>query len=236
MRQSFFITIEGGEGVGKSTFAKAFAKSLAAFLPTAPTAPTAAPTPLIVQTREPGGTAVANSIRAVFSSPPSGEALIPVTEAMLVMAARAQHVSHLIRPALGRGAVVICDRFADSTMVYQGIVGGIDWNWLESTNRLATQGLEPDLTFLLDCPVEVSSERSDSRLRDGQGEDGAQRYDIGSRDQHEKIRAGFLHCARLAPGRFVILDASKSTDELTADALAALRKHFPELLLMAARS
>lgn len=222
MGQGFFITVEGGEGVGKTTFVKSFCAALSAILDPTGSA--------VVQTREPGGTPVANSIRAIFASPPPGETLIPETEAMLVMAARAQHVAHLIRPALERGAVVICDRYADSTMVYQGAVGGLDRGWLESSNRFATKGLVPDLTFLLDCPVEISSQRSEVRSRVGQGEDGAQRYDAGSKDQHEKIRAGFLDCARRAPARFVVLDATKNPDDLTADALAAIRQRAPEIL------
>ena len=219
--QGFFITVEGGEGVGKTTFVKSFCAALSASLDPTGSA--------VVQTREPGGTPVANSIRAIFANPPPGEALIPETEAMLVMAARAQHVAHLIRPALERGAVVICDRYADSTMVYQGAVGGLDRVWLESSNCFATKGLVPDLTFLLDCPVEISSQRSEVRSRVGQAEDGAQRYDAGSKDQHEKIRAGFLDCARRAPSRFVVLDATKNPGDLTADALAALRHKAPEI-------
>ena len=217
MRQGLFITVEGGEGVGKTTFVKSFYAALSGGdLP-------------VLQTREPGGTSVANSIRAIFASPPSGESLIPETEAMLVMAARAQHVAHLIRPALERGGIVLCDRYADSTMVYQGAVGGLDRSWLESTNRFATKGLDPDLTFLLDCPVEISSRRSDDRARVGQVEGGAQRYDAGSTEQHEKIRAGFLDCARRAPNRFVILDAIKSPLELTNEAMAIVRQKFPGL-------
>ena len=146
------------------------------------------------------------------------------------MAARAQHVAHLIRPALERGAVVVCDRYADSTMVYQGAVGGLDRVWLDSSNRFATKGLVPDLTFLLDCPVEISSQRSEVRSRVGQVEDGAHRYDAGSKDQHEKIRAGFLDCARRAPARFVVLDATKDPADVTADALAALRQNAPGIL------
>jgi len=217
MRQGLFITVEGGEGVGKSTFVRLLHGRIM----------TAAGTAVeIVQTREPGGTPVANSIRAIFASPPDTEPLTPEAEAMLVMAARAQHVANLIRPALQRGAIVLCDRYADSMMVYQGVVGGVDGAWLESTNRVASKGLEPDITFLLDCPVEVSSQRSslrnEGRDKDIKVDDGIQRYDDGTTAQHEKIRTGFLDCARRAPGRFVVLDATRAPQDVVADALAVL--------------
>ena len=221
MRQGLFITVEGGEGVGKSTFVRLLRDRIM----------TAAGTAMeIVQTREPGGTPVANSIRAIFASPPDTEPLTPEAEAMLVMAARAQHVAHLIRPALRRGAIVLCDRYADSMMVYQGVVGGVDRALLESTNRVASKGLEPDITFLLDCPVEVSTRRSSLRNKglnkvrdkDVKVDDGIQRYDDSTTAQHEKIRAGFLDCARRAPGRFVVLDATRAPEYVVADALAVL--------------
>lgn len=221
MHQGFFITIEGGEGVGKSTFVKLFHSEIVSL------AARAGATFEIVQTREPGGTPVANSIRAIFANPPQSEPLTPEAEAMLVMAGRAQHVANLIRPALARGAIVLCDRFADSMMVYQGVIGGIDRAWLETTNRAATKGLEPDITFLLDCPVEVSSRRSEHRTRSGQADDSIQRYDEVTTSQHEKIRAGFLECARRAPGRFVVLDATQAPQDVVASAIATLSKRAP---------
>ncbi len=213
MRQGLFITVEGGEGVGKSTFVRLLRSGITAAAGSAAE---------IVQTREPGGTPVANSIRSIFASPPDTEPLTPEAEAMLVMAARAQHVENLIRPALRRGAIVLCDRYSDSMMVYQGVVGGLDRAWLESTNRAATKGLEPDITFLLDCPVEVSSQRSSHRNLNVKADDGIQRYDDGTTAQHEKIRAGFLDCARRAPGRFVVLDATRAPEDTVAEALGIL--------------
>lgn len=225
MRRGFFITVEGGEGVGKSTFVRLLHSGIV---------DVAGKAFEIIQTREPGGTPVANSIRAIFAGPPGTEPLTPEAEAMLVMAARAQHVANLIRPGIERGAIVLCDRYSDSMMVYQGVVGGMDRAWLESTNRAATKGLDPDVTFLLDCPVEVSSQRSkhrNSEIRTGAGlaDDSIQRYDDGTVAQHEKIRSGFLDCARRAPGRFVVLDATRAPAEIVAEALAALSTRAPDV-------
>lgn len=209
-----FITIEGGEGVGKSSFATALVAHLSALVDE------------VVCTREPGGTPVANSIRAIFANPPPGEPLTLRAEAMLVMAARAQHVSNLIRPALGRGAWVVCDRYSDSTMVYQGKLANLDRNWLVTTNNIATEGLLPDLTFLLDCPVDVSLRRCQGRRDGGSGThaDGAARYDSGTAGDHETIRAGFLECAAADPRRFVVLDSSGSLDTVVRAAKTALEE------------
>lgn len=220
MEPGFFISVEGGEGVGKSTFVDAFVHALR-------TSPELNSGCAVVQTREPGGTPVANAIRGLFANPPVGEALTPEAEAMLVMAARAQHVAHLIRPALDTGRIVISDRFFDSTFVYQGIIGGLDGKWLESANRSATKGLQPDMTILLDCPVDISLARGETRAiasaKAGTVNDGASRYDAGTREQHERIRAGFLGRAAEEPGRFVVLDATRPVDTLVAEAASAMQ-------------
>jgi dTMP kinase len=210
-----FISIEGGEGVGKSSFSASLVAALSRT------------SREVVATREPGGTLIANSIRAIFANPPAAEPLTPQAEAMLVLAARAQHVANLIRPALARGAWVVCDRYSDSTMVYQGKLAGLDPAWLRLTNRIATGGLEPDLTFLLDCPVEISRRRCEGRLKSGRQEDGAARYDGGTAGQHEIIRAGFLECAASAPSRFVVLDSSTTVETVIAKALKTLHERFP---------
>jgi dTMP kinase len=215
-----FITIEGGEGVGKSSFASALVAHLSTLVNE------------VVSTREPGGTPVANSVRAIFANPPAGESLTARAEAMLVMAARAQHVTNLINPSLARGAWVVCDRYSDSTMVYQGKLANLDRDWLSKTNDIATEGLTPDLTFLLDCPVSVSRRRCQGRRVGATGvhADGAARYDAGTAGEHEVIRAGFLECAANEPSRFVVLDSSGSLESLMEGSKKALEEHLGKRL------
>lgn len=222
MERGFFISVEGGEGVGKSTFVEAFVKAIKALSES----PKYNHEISVVQTREPGGTAIGNAIRAIFATPPQGESLTPQAEAMLVMAARAQHVARLIRPALDAGKIIVCDRFFDSTFVYQGIIGRLDGDWLKSANRFATDGLMPDLTVLLDCPVEISITRSESRAKSGCSNDGATRYDAATREQHEQIRNGFLECARSSPERFIVLDALNPVATMVDDAIAVVVTRF----------
>ena len=135
MQVGKFISIEGGEGVGKSTFTKAIVNYLRERGVEH------------ISTREPGGTKVAQKIREVFVSPPKDEELNMMTELLLVNAARCQHVEKLIRPALSDNKWVICDRYVDSTMVYQGALGGVDQSCLKTLTEYATRGLMPDLTF-----------------------------------------------------------------------------------------
>ena len=145
--QGLFITLEGPEGSGKSTQIRYLNTALrkAGYL--------------VVQTREPGGTPIAEAIRNVLLLSASREPIAAQTEALLILAARCQHVTHFIRPALERGAVVLCDRFSDSTIAYQGYARGLSLAWLEAGNAAATGGLKPDLTLLLDLPVSVGLAR-----------------------------------------------------------------------------
>lgn len=195
MAQARFVTLEGGEGVGKSTLLHGLIQWLKSKNIHA------------ISTREPGGTLIADEIRRIFKSPPHGEEFYPETESLLVSAARAQHVTQVIQPALKQGKWVVCDRFADSTRVYQGILGGVPMNELEWLIKYSTKGIEPDLTFLLDCDVTTAAGRIGGRGVMKNDDDTA-RYDQASEQVHERLRQGFRRVAGFFPSRFYILDAS----------------------------
>lgn len=203
-----FITIEGGEGVGKSSFLKYLTKELS--LRGIET----------VTTREPGGTPTADRIRAIFNHPPENDPLTIEAEAFLVSAARAQHCAKVIEPALQKAIWVLCDRFTDSTRAYQGILGGADPELLEGLIKSSTKNLVPDVTFLLDCPVEISMERVGNR-----GELKT-RYDAASVQVHDNLRQAFLRIAQQFPERFIVIDASLTAAEVGLCALEKLDKHF----------
>lgn len=212
-RQAKFIALEGGEGVGKSTLMRGLVDWLAA------------KGIQVVQTREPGGTPIADEIRKIFKSPPSSDEITPETEALLVSAARAQHVARVIRPALSCGKWVLCDRFADSTRVYQGLFGGVALNDLEWLIRFSTGGLEPDLVFLLDCDVSLSSTRIGDR-GSAMNDDDSARYDQAGNHVLERLRQGYRKIAGFYPSRFYILDASRPAEEVLRDACAELERRW----------
>ncbi len=205
-----FVTLEGGEGVGKSTLIRGLTSWLAEKNIHA------------VVSREPGGTPIADQVRGIFKSPPAGDEITAETEALLVSAARAQHVAKVIQPALKDGDWVLCDRFTDSTRVYQGLLGGVAMNDLEWMIRFSTQGLQPDLTFLLDCDVGISATRIGSTSNSER--DDASRYDQASAVVHERLRQGFRRVAGFFPGRFYILNAALSPDQVLSEATNALRE------------
>ena len=208
-----FITLEGGEGVGKSTLMA----GLTSWLETRGLR--------VIKTREPGGTPIADAIRTIFKSPPGGEEITPQAESLLVSAARMQHVAKVIKPALAQGSWVISDRFADSTRVYQGMFGGVPLNELEWLIKFSTSGVEPDITFLLDCDVQLSASRIGGRLENSLS-DPAERYDHASRQVHDRLRDGFRKVAGFYPARFFILDASQSKEQVLAQACAALQQRW----------
>jgi dTMP kinase len=212
MTAGYFITLEGGEGVGKSTLIKGIVSWLNSRSIKA------------LQTREPGGTPIANEIRRIFKDPPAGDEITSETEALLVSAARSQHVSKVIQPALKNGQWVISDRFADSTRVYQGLFGGVPMNELENLIKFSTGGLEPHLTFLLDCEVDVSSKRLSARGSSTTTDDDTARYDLAGRQVHERLRQGFRKVAGFFPSRFYILDASKPPEEVLRDACQEIER------------
>ncbi len=188
-----FVTFEGPEGGGKSTQIRRLAAQLTER------------SYEVVVTREPGGTPLGESIRELLLGT-RHSAMLPETEALLNAAARAQHVSEVIRPALALGKVVLCDRFLDSTLAYQGAGRGLNIDDLRPMQGFATRGLWPDLTFLLDLPVEVGLAR---RVASGEP---LNRFDADSRAFHERVRAYFLTAAQSEPRRWEVIDASEHKD------------------------
>ena len=184
-----FITLEGPEGSGKSSQMPA----LAEFLQTAGYE--------VVLTREPGGTVVGDQIRDVLMKM-ENVAIVPRTEILLFLAARAQHVEELIRPALAEGKVVLCDRYGDSTLAYQGYGHRTDLETLRLLLNFATGGLTPDLTLLLDVPVREGMARK--RKNDAEWN----RLDAYAEAFHERVRQGYLALAADDPERWQVIDAS----------------------------
>ena len=203
-----FITFEGGEGAGKSTQAR----RLAAYL-------SEQGVPVLL-TREPGGSAGAEAIRALLLN---GSGFDPVAEAMLMFAARREHVVATIRPGLAGGMWVISDRFADSTRAYQCHGQGVPGEVYCRLAELALEGLAPDLTLVLDVPPEAGMVRAASR---GVPADRYERLDPGF---HSRVRAGFLAIAAAEPARCAVVDAARGPDEVFADVLAEVTKrhHVP---------
>ena len=196
-----FITFEGGEGTGKSTQAAMLGARLESY-------------GLAVQlTREPGGSPGAEIIRHVLLTG-AAKPLGADVEAMLFAAARDDHVQCTILPALRSGKWVVCDRFADSTRVYQGILGQVDQKLINVLERVSVGELAPDLTVILDLPVQVGLERA--KLRRGPAQ--ADRFEGEGADFHEKLREAYLAIAAREPGRCVVIDAIASKD-VVADAI-----------------
>ncbi len=204
----FFLTLEGGEGAGKSTLARGLASHLEA----------AGRETLL--TREPGGTPLAEALRAVILAGEARQAG-PFAEALLFSAARIDHIDRVIRPALRAGKVVICDRFADSTRAYQGALGRMDRKLLNGLEQVTLDGIKPQLTLILDLPAELGLARAAARRGDG-AEDRFEGERIGF---HRRLRQAFLDIAAAEPERCVVLDASLSPDEVLGLALAALAAH-----------
>ena len=194
-----FITFEGTEGSGKTTQCRRLARSLRA------------QGYQVLETREPGGTPLAETIRKLLltSSKPKGhtESITPSCESMLILAARSQHVAHIIQPALAKGIIVLCDRFFDSTLAYQGYARGLDKTFLNKAQWFITNGLQPHLTFFLDLPIQDGLAR---RKRSKE----QNRLDHESFSFHQRVRRGFLALAKLHPKRIQKIDATKSPHAL----------------------
>ncbi len=199
-----FVTFEGGDGTGKTTQIRA----LESYLSSRGKA--------CLVTREPGGTELGSMLRRVLLE--AGDApIVPSSELFLYLADRAQHVSEVIRPALAAGKIVLCDRFTDSTLAYQGYGRGLDLVLLRQLNSLADGGTRPDMTLLLDCPIAVGLDRTANRQ--AQSDSDAAKEDRFEREQlefHEKVRAGFLDLARQEPGRFRVIDGSQPAAQVSA--------------------
>lgn len=205
MARGVFITFEGGEGCGKSTqtrlLSQAFEKSEFSH----------------ILTREPGGTAAAESIRNLLVNG-DGERWDAMTETLLFAAARVDHARKKIIPALREGKAVICDRFADSTLVYQGISKGMGVAFIEMLHRFTLGNLAPDLTLILDMPPEEGLKRANGR---GEGEGRFEGYSI---EFHQKVRDGFRQVAAREPNRCLLVDASGAEAEVQRRIQQALRE------------
>lgn len=172
----------------------------------------------MVVTREPGGTPIADQIRKILLDA-GNRGMQPVCELLLYWAARAEHVEAVIRPALKSGKLVLCDRYTDSTMAYQGFARGIDFTTLADLDRIATENLKPDLTLLFDLPVEVGLARAHGRMQGQTGIAREDRFENEELEFHRKVRDGFLELAKREPGRFVVLDATSEPQILHAQVL-----------------
>ena len=199
-----FIVFEGPEGAGKSVQANRLAALLRAEGRT------------VVQTREPGGTAIGDEIRSVLLKPRDGE-VMPETEVLLLAAGRAQHVRERILPALARGEDVICDRYVDSTLAYQGGGRGLPRETLLPIQTYATGGLTPDLRILLDLPVEEGLRR---RFADPES---VNRIDQDDLAFHRRVRAAYLDLVAADPAGWAVIDASRSIEAVGADVVASVR-------------
>lgn len=206
--QPRFITFEGGEGAGKSTQVKRLASSFAA-------AGIAS-----VTTREPGGSEGGEAIRNLVVSG-SADRWNDTTEALLFMTARYDHVERLIKPAMANGAWVLCDRFYDSTYVYQGMVKGVGTEWLDGLYAHLFGNFSPDVTLLLDLPAEAGLRRATAR-----GNDAESRFERMGLEFHTKLREAFLSRHAAEPNRVLKIDASQSPDAVHAQIIAVLNARF----------
>lgn len=207
-----FITFEGGEGAGKSTQIKMLAERLeGAKLHT-------------LVTREPGGSPGAEVIRHVLLSG-MGKLLGPEAETLLFAAARDDHVHAVIKPALDRGIWVLCDRFFDSTRVYQGRLGKVDSKVLNAIQRVTIGDLKPDLTIILDIPVEIGMPRAAAR----RGDDAPDRFEAEDVKFHQGLRDAYRQIAAAEPQRCVLLDANAAIGLVAARVWSAVRDRFPEV-------
>ena len=215
-----FITLEGGEGVGKTTQRDRLAAAIAARGPE------------VIATREPGGSPRAETIRAaILSGQVAG--LGAAAEALMFSAARIDHLDQVIRPALRRGAFVVCDRFVDSTRVYQGRLGRVDPVLLGALERVVVGADRPDLTLVLDIDPEAGLARAAARRRPGEQAD---RFEREAIEVHRRLRTAFLEIAAAEPERCRVVDASGPPDAVAAAIWAAAQDRFPGLRDDAARS
>ncbi|MBC5810679.1 MAG: dTMP kinase [Candidatus Eremiobacteraeota bacterium] len=204
--RGLFVVVEGIEGSGKSTLTANVARTLRADGRD------------VLETREPGGTPLGDAVRSILLDDPS-RAISPLGEAMLLSAARAQHVDDVLEPALAAGGTVVCDRYALATLAYQGYGRGVPLETLRALNALATRGCTPDLIIVVDVPVAVSVERIAARSASS-----GRPIDRMEREReafHARVRDGYLELAR-SESNIVVLDGTRSPAEIAGDALRAL--------------
>lgn len=195
-----FITFEGIEGSGKTTQIVLLANHLKSH------------GIKIVLTREPGGTMIGDQIRKILLDP-ANKALDPSAELLLYAASRAQHLSEVILPALAAGTIVLCDRFSDATLAYQGYGRGLDMNMIRELDRIVTAGMRPDITVLLDINAATGLARARGR-NNSRGLEGEARFENEEIAFHERVRQGYLTLAKQEPERIRVVDASPSPDRI----------------------
>jgi len=216
-----FVSFEGGEGAGKSTQIRRLAERLRELGHD------------VLVTREPGGSPGAESVRHVLLSG-AAEMFGTRMEAILFAAARNDHVEEVIRPALARGTIVLCDRFMDSSRVYQGVTGNLEADYIEALQRVAVNGVIPDCTLILDIPAEIGLERARKRASAVTAPD---RFEKEEMQTHEKRREAFLDIAAREPDRCHVVDALRSEDEIAEDIAAIVdRRLGPATNISSARS
>lgn len=198
-KKPLFITLEGGEGAGKSTAIKYLQQQLCRLNVD------------VLTTREPGGTLIAEQIREILLKKQT-ESLTSATELLLVFAGRAQHIANVIRPALAKGQWVICDRFTDASFAYQGGGRGVSWSMIEALEQFVQEGLQPDVTILLDAPPHLGLKRIRRRAE-------LDRIEAEKIDFFKRVREAYLERAKQDPNRFIIIDTSKSLATVKRDLL-----------------
>lgn len=198
-----FVTFEGPDGAGKTTQMKMLGEKLAG------------EGIRVSYTREPGGTRISEEIRKLLLDPANKE-MVYRTEALLYAAARAQHVEEFIRPAVAEGKFVLCDRFSDSTIAYQGYGRGIEMEFLEKLNKMATAGVVPDMTFILDIEPSAGIARISERRTVSTGEN-KDRIESEGLSFHVRVREGFLKLAQENPGRCRVINAAKDQEEISME-------------------
>lgn len=201
---SLFITLEGIEGVGKSTHAT-FVRELLSDAGHD-----------VVLTREPGGTATGEAIREIVLNA-NNHQISDITELLLIFSARAQHLTEIIRPALDTGKTVLCDRFTDATYAYQGGGRGINRDKIQQLEDYVQEGLKPDLTLLFDAPVEIGMARAKNRSE-------ADRFESETLQFFEKIRTAYLAIAAAEPDRVYTIDADRSLEQVQQDIVSLLKE------------
>ena len=207
MSKSLFITFEGGEGSGKTTIIERVKTALEEKKKE------------VVTTREPGGVALGEAVRKIVLE--SSEPVAPIAELLLFLAARAQHVEEKIKPAINARKVVLCDRFTDSTLAYQGFARGLGIEALVPICRMAASSLEPDLTIYLDIAPEVGLERA----KNARKEEKSDRIEIETIAFHQKVREGFLALAERSPTRIVTIDASQDLEKVVEQVMKQISEH-----------
>ena len=211
IRLGRFITLEGGEGSGKSTQAERLSKRFEEIGQD------------VLVTREPGGSDRAEEIRKILLKG-EAEKIGPLAETLLFFAARDDHLDKSIRPALQEGSWVVCDRFYDSTRAYQGAAGGVEAEILAALERIVVGNTKPDLTIILDLPAKVGLERAKKR-RGGNGQE-ADRFESKDLAFHEKLRAAFLEIAQQEPERCIVIDATGTEEEISEKIWEAVAERF----------